>query len=130
MGSWQSLRPTLALLLMPIMAITVIPHTTVDMVDTMVATTDMAVPMDMATVTSARGQLMLNPRLMLHPRLTLPLMPGMAITVIPDTTDTAVDTMGDMPAATTDTDTADTTVDTTDTPTDMALTTAVIGVKF
>merc|ERR1719361_1971537 len=64
---------------------------------------------------------MLSPRLMPHPRLTLPLMPGMAITVIPVTTaDTAVATtdMVDMPADTTDT------VATTDTPMAVTVTSA------
>merc|ERR1712241_1372379 len=90
------------------MAITVIPDTTDTAVDTMVdmpaVTTDMVAttdtPTDMATVTSARGPLMLNPRLM----LMLPLMPGMATTdtdtvdttvmAAPTTVDTTVDTGG------------------------------------
>merc|ERR1712001_536034 len=110
MGSWLSLRPMLALPLMPTMATTATPDTTVDTVDTMVDTTVVDTDTDMADI-SARGPLMPNPKLM------PPLMPGMATTATPDTTVMAVDTtVWDTPAVIT------VMVDTTDTPTDMVAT--------
>merc|ERR1711981_73967 len=100
--SWLSLRPMLALPLMPTMATTATPDTTVDTVDTMVDTTVVDTDTDTADI-SARGPLMPNPKLMPNPRPMPPPMPGMATTdmATADTTDTVdtptvmVDTMVD-----------------------------------
>merc|ERR1739842_253655 len=77
--------------LMPTMATTATPDTTVDTVDTMVDTTVVDTDTDTADI-SARGPLMPNPKLMPNPRPMPPLMPGMATTATPDTTVMAVDT--------------------------------------
>merc|ERR1712025_785514 len=90
------------------MATTATPDHTmaVDMVDTMVDTTDTPTVM-VATDISARGPLMPNPKLMPNPRPMPPLMPTTATTATPDTT---VDTVAVITVM----------VDTMDTPTVMA----------